>query len=282
MSFDTEAKRRTDFSQRRCSRERCLFTRIFRRMTRCVISRSFDRLHVESAEKKWEIGKSRIAFTILELLIVLVIMVVILAIAWPQINRRIRRSDLKQVAITLKELIADARLSAMQSGECWELRFSDLSGSYQIGPASSFGARELNETKPTSFQSAENGYPIHSELDTSLLITTQPRNKFSFADNDQNDVEFETIRIGKSNSDQLDGDHEKSIWLDPQGRALETEIIVLDYKSSVGISIKIRGLTGQVEIEETFKVHAKFEFPEDSSAANQEADLENPDLELGV
>lgn len=281
MSFNREAKRRTDFPQRRCSQERCLFTRFIRISNRCAILESLDRPHFESAEKKWGSEKSRIAFTILELLVVLVMMVVILAIAWPQINRRIQRSELKQVAIKLKELIADARLSAMQSGESWELRFSDLSGSYQIGPASSFGGREPNGTKQTRFQSVENGYPILSELDTSLLITTRPRNSFSFADDDQNDVEFETIQIGKSNSDSPNGDHEKSIWLDPQGRALETKIIVLDYKSRVGISIKIRGLTGQVEIEETFKVHADFELPEDSGGSNQKADPQNLDLELG-
>ena len=282
MRFEREAKRKTDFCQRRCSQERCLFTRFIRITNRCAISRFLDRPHVESAEKKWGSGKTRIAFTILELLIVLVMMVVILAIAWPQINRRIQRSELKQVAITLKELIADARLSAMQSGESWELRFSDLSRRYRIGPASSFGAREPNGSKQTSFQSAENEYPILSELDTSLLITTHPRNIFSFADDDQNDVELETIQIGKSNGDRPNGDHEKSIWLDPQGRALETKIIVLDYKSRVGISIKIRGLTGQVEIEETFKVHANFELPEDSSESNQEADLQNLDSELEV
>ncbi len=207
-------------------------------------------------------------------------MVVILAIAWPQINRRIQRSELKQVAITLKELIADARLSAMRSGESWELRFSDLSGSYRIGPASSFGPQDPTGTNQTGIQPAENGFPLHSELDASLFITTQPRNKFSHGD-DENDVEFKTIQIGKSNVGTDNGDHEKSIWLDPQGRALESEIIVLDYKSMVGISIKIRGLTGQVEIEETFKVHANFELPEDASASNQEADLQDLDLDLG-
>lgn len=72
----------------------------------------------------------RAAFTLLELLLVLLLIVAILAISWPALTRRMGQNDLRESAMELAHALTETRLSAMESGEPWVLRYEPQSGRY--------------------------------------------------------------------------------------------------------------------------------------------------------
>ncbi|MFN7737967.1 MAG: Tfp pilus assembly protein FimT/FimU [Pirellula sp.] len=59
---------------------------------------------------------SRRAFSLLEMMIVLVVMVGILAIAWPNLQKPLRRAGLSQATQKLREAIDESRYQAMTTG----------------------------------------------------------------------------------------------------------------------------------------------------------------------
>ncbi|MBM3966161.1 MAG: prepilin-type N-terminal cleavage/methylation domain-containing protein [Planctomycetes bacterium] len=62
------------------------------------------------------VHSSRCAFSLLEMMIVLVVMVGILAIAWPNLQKPLRRAGLSQATQKLREAIDESRYQAMTTG----------------------------------------------------------------------------------------------------------------------------------------------------------------------
>ena len=67
-------------------------------------------------------------YSLLELMIVLVVLVGLLAFAWPSLSKPLANSDLQQAATQLRTHLAEARLSAMQKGEPVLVRIEHGSG----------------------------------------------------------------------------------------------------------------------------------------------------------
>jgi prepilin-type N-terminal cleavage/methylation domain-containing protein len=74
-------------------------------------------------------------FTLLELIIVLVILVTLLAVVWPNLRRPLGRGLLREAGQQLAQHISEARLLAIESGQTLALRFEPGGGSYCIMPA---------------------------------------------------------------------------------------------------------------------------------------------------
>ena len=222
-----------------------------------------------------------LGFTLLELLIVLVILVSILAIAWPQMRKRIARNQLKQAATDLVENVAEARRLAVQRGESYLLQFAESSSRYTIGPSSKLlsnkndgqsgesieiGSRTpLNDSRSDS----TNDLLIQTELDSSLAIRRY------LPDMDERGGEIETIQIGLSGDKKLDTKLDQ-IMFTPDGRAEDAELALYDSASGIGITIQFRALTGQAKIGEVFKFEATPELNSDGedSGSEEENDLE--------
>ncbi len=83
---------------------------------------------------------SRGGYTLLELIIVLAILTSLLALAWPHVHRRLRRSLPREAALQLKADLAEAREEAVRSGEPWVCRYQPGTGHYQIAPADSYAS----------------------------------------------------------------------------------------------------------------------------------------------
>lgn len=227
------------------------------------------------------------AFTILELLIVLVLLVAMLAIAWPQISRRIQRSDLKQVALKLKEEIADARGRAMETGTTWRLRFSELSNRYFLEPDSTFSTSDSKQStilvgrKDNENPSQEKSdLSVETELDSAVLLSTMPRDKLVLGDSQKSLDEMETIQIG---ADDLGGDESGNmteILLFPDGRATETTLRIIDTEANLAIELRVRGLTGLAELGDILKLDVGFERPEEQTNSDGQSSPPDVDDEL--
>ena len=81
-------------------------------------------------------------FTLLELMIVLVILVVVTAFAWPRITGQMQLIGPREAALQLRADLAEARELAVRSGEAWTIRIERGTGSYEIGPVAEFRERE--------------------------------------------------------------------------------------------------------------------------------------------
>jgi len=64
-------------------------------------------------------SSTRRAFTLLELMIVLVILVGVMAVAWPRITGQIQLVAPREAALQVKSDLAEARERAVISGEPW-------------------------------------------------------------------------------------------------------------------------------------------------------------------
>ena len=65
------------------------------------------------------VGPRRHAFTLIELLIVLSVLAMLLALAWPQLTRQAQDARLREVAQEVKAAVVEARLGAIETGEAW-------------------------------------------------------------------------------------------------------------------------------------------------------------------
>jgi len=84
------------------------------------------------------------AFTLLELLIAMTLIVVFMALVAPWLQRVRARNDLKSTAQSLQGELYKTRLTAMKSGEAYLFRYQSQTGVYEILPKKVYDA--LNPT----------------------------------------------------------------------------------------------------------------------------------------
>lgn len=80
----------------------------------------------------------RVAFSLLELIIVLMVMIGLLAIAWPNLQRPLRRNSLNESAQTLRVAIDESRYQAITAGGPMFVRLRQGYGIIEAGTFESF------------------------------------------------------------------------------------------------------------------------------------------------
>ena len=91
--------------------------------------------------------RSYSAFTLLELLIVMILILVIMALSTPWLHRVRVRSELKSAAQNLQSELYATRLAAMKSGEAYLFRYQSQTDIYEILPKKVYDT--LNPEPPT-------------------------------------------------------------------------------------------------------------------------------------
>lgn len=86
----------------------------------------------------------RRGFTLLELMIVLVLMVSLLAIAWPNLQRPLRRTTLNEAAQKLREAIDEGRYEAITTGKPIFVQIHQGDHEVRTGSFANFADEELD------------------------------------------------------------------------------------------------------------------------------------------
>lgn len=85
----------------------------------------------------------RHAFTLLELIIVLIVLGFILSLAWPSMMSSYRRNRLQSTAKQVRSELGSARVGAIRDGQPYVFRFKPGTGEYVIGPQSALMSSSL-------------------------------------------------------------------------------------------------------------------------------------------
>jgi prepilin-type N-terminal cleavage/methylation domain-containing protein len=78
-------------------------------------------------------SSGRAAFTLLELLIVLAVLVMLLAVTWPAVGGLMAKHQLQAAAKQVRAAWAKTRLEAMESGGLRRFRYQPGTGHFQVG-----------------------------------------------------------------------------------------------------------------------------------------------------
>ncbi len=127
------------------------------------------------------------AFTLLELMIVLVIITVVLAVAWPSLRRPFNRAGTLEAARQLAADVAQARRTAITRGETIALRFELDGARYRIESAeprtceSDTASDSLDDIMPADDQpesdvdqAADDEFATSSSADAGMPASEQP------------------------------------------------------------------------------------------------------------
>lgn len=133
------------------------------------------------ATRQMECRREQCGFTLLELMIVLIVMTVVLAVAWPSLCRPFNRAGTLEAARQLAADVAQTRRMAITRGETLALRFSPDGSRYRIEPAEpttcesdasgdSLDDMLLTEDEPTAAvdESADNEFATSSAVNTGM------------------------------------------------------------------------------------------------------------------
>lgn len=109
----------------------------------------------------------RAAFSLLELLIVLVVMVGLLAVAWPSLRRPLADSVLQQAGHEIRRAFEDARQAALATGRPVLLRLHAESGTLELQTMEEVIGRDRNESPSLSSaneRSTSDRNPFHDRF----------------------------------------------------------------------------------------------------------------------
>ena len=80
----------------------------------------------------------RPAFSLLELIIVLMVMIGLMAIVWPNLQRPLSRTSLDEGAQTVRNTLDESRYQATLAGTPWFIKLDIGSSSLSAGPFAAF------------------------------------------------------------------------------------------------------------------------------------------------
>lgn len=220
-------------------------------------------------------------FTLLELMIVLTLIALMLAIAWPSLRRPLDRSEPQEAARQLVEDLGRARFHAIETGRTMVFRYEPGGTRYEIMPADLLdgrGADRDDDSRDDQYGAEdEQGLPARE-----LEIEGMFDNGVTFRDPAA--VDEEPFPAGSALSDTLademaeteavepliQSEGQETSWsapilIYPTGRA-ENASIELAGSKNYSVTITLRGLTGALTIGPPVYTQV----PEDLSEMSQE------------
>lgn len=198
----------------------------------------------------------RTAFTLLELLIVLGIIVILLGMGFPVLQRMYARNQLKATTQELQGELLRTRLQAMKSGKAYVFRYRFGSSVYEIIPKEIFDQLEKDKSGlgavsvgsallETDHFSDDYGSdnPISETVETDVLTSTDEIISINI---------YEKVlphRIIFGNANNTSGYWSSPILFYPNGRTSQASIILkMNSRYSYQEELTLRGLTGTARI----------------------------------
>ncbi|WP_146598611.1 hypothetical protein [Novipirellula aureliae] len=236
---------------------------------------------------------TRTAFSLLELLVVLSIMVAVVAVAWPSLRRPIADSALQQAAGGLREQIAICRQSAAIEGQPLLMRFesgqtsvpwgawNELIAEQLISSSSVEAVSDAGEIENTTLQSMT--FPVdivvdEVKLDSQIDAPQSDSNGPPIATSLDNETSFESgDSLGsmdfEPDSSTLADTESKRWYLPflPNGQSRDAVIVLRDIATGSRIALQLDATTGMMRTSRLASVE-----PGSSTSRTEQASLDPP------
>lgn len=224
-------------------------------------------------------------FSLLELIIVLMIMVSLLAVAWPTLQRPLRRNSLSQGAQALRSAIDDCRYQAITTGSPVFVHMRQSDGVIEGGAFESFvdEAESLSDSRLSTASSLQPATIVRVttsqsgsatsprarrtwNLPPSVVIrnvswtldssSSAPSDEIEGRDTQPSsieavaEVEVEAEASTQTELGQLNGDTQAEWWLPftANGQGRDASIVLLDTSINEEMTVRYMSATGALEI----------------------------------
>lgn len=208
-------------------------------------------------------------FSLLELIIVLMVMISLLAIAWPNLQRPLRRTSLSEAAQTLRSAIDDSRYLAITTGKPVFVQLRQGADELQAGTFDDFmsAGGDIAATATTSLQPATiNRAPdasVQTEFQSSMQTWALPESVVisdirwtleAPAEELGEDLTEESVVVAEVQSDAIfnrEGGASQRTWWLPlvgTGQGRDAAIVLLDTSINEEITVTFASATGALEI----------------------------------
>jgi len=196
---------------------------------------------------------SRRAFTLLEVMLVMAILVAVAAVAWPQIHRAYDTVRLRKAADHVQEALSRARVQAMSSGLPQVFRFEPNSPRYTITPVqdetesldasaadTSASAASATLTASSAGNQADSTNPCEHQLPDGFMFSSAQRSSDTRS----------SVAEGQLNDATVSSDA-PPVFFYADGSSQDA-VITISNDNGRSISITLRGYTGITRIGEIF------------------------------
>ena len=175
-------------------------------------------------------GADRRAFTLLELILVVAVLVAAAALAVPTVRGSLSRTTLDKSAERVRVAMGQARVRAIREGEVQALFFVESGSWFQVAPFSQASQQASLASRREQVAQERR----HSNLEEDLLA---PGVRFAVGQVPLDDRAAETLNTEKTTSSV------RPILFYPDGTAQDARIL-LHSESGAYVEIQLRGLTG--------------------------------------
>lgn len=239
----------------------------------------------------------RNGFTLLEVMVVLGLMTLIAAIAFPAVQNRLARSEVESAAEQLKIELAQTRLNAIETGVAQKFRYQPGSNLYELSPCpegvlslyvdpedqldSDFDLVDDSDEEAFAFEgelAEETGLEeeeeevLQSELPDGILFASQR------PETEETDVAAPVVSEEEAEVSTDGEGWSRPILFFPNGRSTGAEIF-LTCKPNLTVPLQLRGLTGTAEVGDTLRSKQESTEESDFDSEAEETSAEEPELE---
>ncbi|MFO0903634.1 MAG: prepilin-type N-terminal cleavage/methylation domain-containing protein [Pirellulales bacterium] len=181
---------------------------------------------------------ARRGFTLLELMLVLALMVVIAAIAWPSIKGTFASQRLRKAAEQLRAELGKTRVRAMRTGTIQTFRFQVGMGNFSSETWTA-SVEDVNASNATSFEAMPGSAASPTSRQDSL-----PEGVIFHAAEVTLDARAAKLQGGGGGAGgAADGEWSDPIFCYPDGTTSNTHIVLSNSRGQA-IVVTLRGLTG--------------------------------------
>ena len=188
----------------------------------------------------------RRAFTLVEVLLTLAIMVIIAGVAWTALQRPLARQRLRSAADTVRTELCQARVDAMKSGHTYSFRYMVHGDRYHFGPQGD--ASQADSAAPAQHSAATDDETLGDEPLPPSVDKTLPRGiRFLSADGGG-----ELAAMG--DDPQAQSAENGDAWSDPiyfyaDGSTSDARLLLAASRHAA-MRLLLRGVTGSVTVDD--------------------------------
>ena len=202
----------------------------------------------------------RAAFTMLEILLVLGVLALFLAVAWPSVLRLNGQQTLVDSAEKVRTLVASARVHAIESGLVYQFRYEPAGRHFVVIPFE----REFEGASPMARDSGASGLGRFSKASGTLPVGVVFSNPTAaVARTSTGNVTNSTTTGQQISADALSGLPDAGklaaiswsgpILFQPDGSGMDAVIEITDRRRQ-HVTLRVRGITGAVSVSRLHEV----------------------------